>query len=458
MALTRRSFTALSLGWLAAGPRSLAAQEWTPNYDESKVPPYQLPPLLQMASGRRVRTITDWQARSLELLELFSSHVYGRTPVQMPRPKATSIVLLDESSTPQWPAQPELPASPRFHVTVHEAAVPALDGLARRTQLALSWPEHPDVRPIEVLLYQPAASGPAVPVFVGLNFYGNHAVHRDPGIRLSSRWMRSNEQTFIRDHRATERSRGTTASRWPIETILEAGCAVMTVYYGDLAPDDPAQVADGVAPLFAKAVEPIPIAERWGALGMWAWGLSQMRTLVDALPELDSLRVAVLGHSRLGKAALWAGAQDGRFALVISNNSGCGGAALSRRAYGETVGRITRAFPHWFCSRFASYAEREGDLPVDQHQLLALMAPRHLYVASAVEDRWADPRGEFLSAAAVTPVYGLWNRKALGTDTMPPIDTPIGDAVRYHVRTGGHDVTMYDWRQYLEAMAALPAR
>ena len=453
--LTRRSFTALSLGWLAAARRSWAAQEWTPNYDESKVPRYELPPLLQLADGRRVRAVGDWEQRRLELLDLFSSHVYGRTPVPVPRPMSTRMVPVDEPSAAQRSA---LPAPPRPHVTVHEAAVPALGGLARRTQLAVSWPEHPDVPPLEVLLYQPSASQSATPVFVGLNFYGNHAIHRDPAIRLSTRWMRRNDQTFTPDNRATERSRGTTASRWPVEAIVEAGCAVMTAYYGDLAPDDPAQVSKGVAPLFAKAVEEIPVAERWGAIGMWAWGLSQMRSLVDDLPGLDPSRVAVMGHSRLGKAALWAGAQDARFAVVISNNSGCGGAALSRRAYGETVGRITSAFPHWFCSRFASYAEREGDLPVDQHQLLALVAPRRLYVASAVEDRWADPRGEFLAAAAVTPVYELWKMQGLGTDAMPPLDTPIGDAVRYHIRTGGHDVTMYDWRQYLEAMAALPGR
>jgi hypothetical protein len=165
-----------------------------------------------------------------------------------------------------------------------------------------------------------------------------------------------------------------------------------------------------------------------------------------------------MGHSRLGKAALWAGAQDLRFTMVVSNNSGCGGAALSRRAYGETVGRITRAFPHWFCRRFSSYAEREAALPIDQHQLLALVAPRALYVASAVEDRWADPRGEFLAAAELDPLYGLFGMKGLGTRTMPAVDTPVGNVVRYHVRTGGHDVTMYDWQQYLRAMSDLRTR
>lgn len=447
--ISRRSFAALSLGWLAAGARRSAGQEWTANYDEARVPRYTLPPLLETANGRRIRSIAEWEVRRRELLDLFASHVYGRTP----GPRGPDIGLVPLGAAAASAAQ----AIPAPRLTVHEAAVPALGGRARRTQLALAWPTHPDVAPLEVLLYQPNEPRPA-PVFLGLNFFGNHAVHADPGIRLSTRWMRSSEQAFVHDHRATVQSRGTMAGRWPIERIVEAGCAVMTAYCGDLAPDDPAQVAGGVAPLFAAHVAAIPVAERWGAIGLWAWGLSRMRDLVDGLPDLDAGRVAAIGHSRLGKAALWAGAQDIRFALVVSNESGCGGAALSRRAYGETVGRITRAFPHWFCSRFATYAEREAALPVDQHQLLALMAPRRLYVASAVEDRWADPRGEFLAAAATDPVYRLFGQRGLGTTRMPPLDTPIGDHVRYHVRTGGHDLTTYDWQQYLEAMGDLAGR
>ena len=425
--ITRRSFAAQSLAWLVAGTSGRAVQ-WTANYDERQVPRYTLPPLLRFEDGRPIRTVEEWRTRRAELLDTFSRHVYGHTPRRRPTPR----------------------------LAIRETGA-ALDGRARRTQVGIEWPDHPAVLPLEVLIYQPAGAGARIPVFVGLNFFGNHAIHRDPAIRLSSRWMRASEPHRTANHRASEASRGTTASRWPVEAIVDAGCAVMTAYCGDLAPDDPEEVGGGIAALFADDIAALPVDQRWGALGMWAWGLSRMCDVVDELSGLDPARVAVLGHSRLGKAALWAGAQDERFGMVISNNSGCGGAALSRRAYGETVGRITRAFPHWFCPRFASYAEREATLPIDQHQLLALVAPRALYVASAVEDRWADPRGEFLAAAEVDPLYRLLGVEGLGTRSMPSLDRPIGKTVRYHVRTGGHDVTMYDWRQYLQTMKDLLA-
>ncbi len=213
-------------------------------------------------------------------------------------------------------------------------------------------------------------------------------------------------------------------------------------------------VRDGIAPLADRLQGDIPAEERWGAIGMWAWGLSQMRRAAEGIPGLDARRAVVIGHSRLGKAALWAGAQDEAFAMVVSNDSGEGGAALSRRMYGETIARITRSFPHWFCPTLATYADRVPELPVDQHQLLALVAPRVLHVASAVEDRWADPRGEFLATQAADEVWRLLGVRGLNASRMPAVDQPVGARVRYHVRTGGHDITRYDWAQYLDTARA----
>jgi hypothetical protein len=178
--------------------------------------------------------------------------------------------------------------------------------------------------------------------------------------------------------------------------------------------------------------------------------MSRIMDYLQQDPSIDPKKVVLMGHSRLGKASLWAGASDPRFAIVISNESGEGGAALSKRAFGETVKQINDQFPHWFVAAFKKYNDNEKALPLDQHMLLALIAPRPLYVASAAGDLWADPKGEFLSAVNAGKVYALFGKKGLGTDTMPPVDHPVGNTVRYHIRSGGHAVTLYDWQQYMD--------
>ncbi|WP_165229244.1 glucuronyl esterase domain-containing protein [Aquisphaera insulae] len=398
------------------------------NYEESRVGTYTLPDPLVCADGTPVKTADDWMARRRpELVKLFESQMFGRVPEA-----ARSV-------------------KPRCVVT--SEAKDALSGKAIRRLVDIHVSDDPAAPVIHLLVYLPANLDPGkrVPLFLCLNFWANHAISDDPGIPLSTRWIRSEGPPGIVNDRATEKARGSD-HMIPVERILARGYAVATTYYGDIEEDHVGGLRNGVRGTFLRPGQAEPAADEWGAIAAWAWGLSRAMDYLETSPDVDANRVALMGHSRLGKTALWAGVNDPRFAIVISNNSGEGGAALSKRDYGETIEHLNSSFPHWFCGNYKAFTNREDALPFDQHEEIALIAPRPVLIVSAEEDRWADPKGEFLAAKAAEPVYKLMGTDGLGLDLWPKpaVDSLSTGTIGYRIRPGKHDVTVDDWIAYMD--------
>lgn len=389
------------------------------NYDESKVPAFEVPDVLKCEDGSYVKNVKQWERkRRPELLKLFSEQEYGKTPCHTGIKVKYEIV----ASNPE-----------------------AMNGLATQKQVLFKFKgKNGKTHQALLLLYIPNAAKGRVPVIVSYNFHGNQTTTLEEDV------LPSLSKELIKDLGSASWVRGEQKSRWSYELALQRGYAVATMNYHDICPDSPSLLALGLSPLFPEYEENSREEDGWGTIGVWAWGYSRIADYLEKEKQIDKNRMVVLGHSRLGKTSLWAGVQDKRFKVVISNDSGCGGAAMAKRVVGENVARITASFPHWFCPAFNKYSENEAALPFDQHELLALVAPRYVYVASAEDDSWADPKGEYLSAYYAGQVYQLYGMQGLPSAEQPPIHQPQHFDVGYHIRAGKHDVTEYDWKCYLD--------
>lgn len=419
------SVTIMTTAIFGAVSTSALGQIRPPLYDETKVPKFELVSVLQNAQGNKIESVNDWPKQRTYLVDQLAKHVYG----QLPSDAVTiSTKLIEQGAF---------------------GGTRTTNTAITRKQLEVTLARNGKSVVIDFMVFLPADAKSPVPCFVGLNFNGNQSTCDDPAVRLTRSWC-DKRGVGVVDNKATEASRGDQSHRWPIEAIVGRGYAVATAHYADIDPDFDDEFVNGVHALYPDFKPGDANPDRWGSIGAWAWGLSRLADVLEKDPAINSKELMVIGHSRLGKTALWAGATDQRFQIVYSNNSGCGGAALSKRCFGESVARINTSFPHWFCRNFRQYNDREELLPVDQHMLIAAIAPRPAYIASATEDQWADPKGELHGGVFASPAYELHGLKGVYNQELPAPDTVIGAEIGYHLRTGKHDLTPWDWDRYMD--------
>lgn len=364
------------------------------NYYEEKVPAYALPDALTTLDGRKVTNSKLWtKVRRNEILELFRENVYGRVP-NTPYSKSFKVVNEDRN---------------------------AMGGAATLKQVEITIGAEKGSLVIHLTLFVPNNVPKPVPVYLLID-------NRGPG--------------------NTDPLRKTISEFWPAEEVLARGYAIGVYNNADVDPDNFDNFKNGIHALLDKGERS---ADSWGTLAAWAWGASRCMDYFESDKDINKKKVAVVGHSRGGKAALWAAAEDQRFAMVISNESGCGGAALARRRFGETVARINTAFPHWFCSNYKNWSNNENAMPVDMHMLLALIAPRALYVDCASEDLWGDPKGSYIALYNAVPVFQLFNSDTKIPETMPPLNKQVtGGKVGFHIRDGVHNLLLKDWNWFMD--------
>jgi len=392
--------------------------------DASRFPPVpdlasppEFPDPLVMSDGRHVTTREQWyNERRPELITLFEQYMYGFLP---PPPEELAGKIERNDRT-------------------------AFNGRAAIKEVTVTFGP-PELPRIHLMLVVPnRREGPA-PVILGLNYFGNHTLVRDPAVGLSTNWMPERGEGVV-NHRATEASRGTWVDIWQIEKTIERGYAVATFYNGDIDPDRPDQ--RGIQTHYRKQDPQFD----WGTIGAWAWGLQRAVDYLVTDPDLDRNRIIVTGHSRLGKAALLAAAFDQRIALAIPHQAGCGGSAPSRTTIkrAETVKQINDQFPHWFNARFKEFNDQPERLPFDQHCLVALCAPRPVLFSNGRQDTWINPEGQFEVLRAAAPVYRLLEAgDFIGTE-LPPDGKLIGGTLGFFVRPGGHSLRSEDWTAFLD--------
>jgi hypothetical protein len=385
------------------------------NYEEANTGNYTLPDPLRLSNGKAVRNAKTWfSERRPELIRLFEENQFGRSPGR--------------------------PADMSFDV--FEKAAQAFDGRATRRQVTIAFTPDKSGPKIDLLLYLPASASKPVPVLLNLSFAANASVVDDPGVRVGETWNREKKRVPA--------VRNSNFGRLSVLPFLEQGFGVATVYYGDIDPDFAEGLPHGVRALYLKPVQTEPAPGEWGSIAAWGWGLSRVMDYLETDASVDARRVAILGVSRLGKTVLWAGARDERFAAVIASCSGEGGAALSRRSYGETVKHLNARFGYQFAANYQKFGDHLDQFPVDAHMLIALIAPRPLLLQTGDKDFWSDPKGEFLAAVAAEPVYRLLGKEGLGTDSMPPAGQPILHTLGYLMHAGGHGTIPSDWEGFAQ--------
>jgi len=374
----------------------LMAKKSSINYDEAKVRPYALPDILTLAGGGKVTTTAVWeQQRRGELLDLFRQYVYGVAP-----PKPGTLTFRMVESDPK-----------------------AMAGKATLKRVAISFTLQGEPFTFHLTLFVPNQRQGKAPVFLLLN-------HRGP--------------------ENTDPTRQRQMEFWPAEYVIARGYAIAAINVAAEVEPDNAKATTGIRAFYRQRY-PKPDELTWGALGAWAWSGSRAVDYFETDPDINAAQIAVIGHSRGGKTSLWAGAQDTRFALACVNDAGEGGPALSRRNFGEDNAAINRSFPHWFAPKYATYAGREDTLPVDQHELVALVAPRGYHGADATSDLWADQRGSWLALVEASKVWALYGKTQPLQDEMPRVnDLLFQGPVAYHIREGGHGLLLFDWKLHLD--------